>query len=95
MTERVSDQPRSTIAELRAQVNPETAHYSRVDASLHASQCRSCHATPLYWITTGMGKKLLVDCDVPGGERPNSVKDGKGIAHFGTCVDAKMWSKRT
>jgi hypothetical protein len=94
MTEKVSDQPRATIADLRAKVVPTTAHYFRVDASTRASQCRSCHATPVYWIVTGMGKRLLVDCDIAGGERPNGTKDGRGIAHFGTCPDSKMWSKR-
>jgi hypothetical protein len=84
-----------TVVELRAKVTAKGPWFE-VELGTRAAQCRSCRTTPLYWIVTANGKKLLVDCDVQGGWRPGSEGNlnGRGVAHFATCPDAKMWSKR-
>lgn len=59
----------------------------------------SCQAQ-VYWIERGRiraGKavpgtvRLAVDCDVDGGQRPDSFSEGAGVAHFTTCPDASKF----
>jgi hypothetical protein len=32
-----------------------------------------------------------VDTDVPGGSDPDSMTDGRGVAHYQTCPDANQF----
>ncbi len=83
---------------------PKNAPMYDVPAGTRPSQCRgsNCNAT-IYWITRPNGKKMPVDCEVEGGWKPsespdpdqgdllgepNVPRDGRGVSHFQTCVDA-------
>lgn len=60
-----------------------------------ASQCRSCRAT-IYWIELPSGKRMPVDCDVDGGQKPDAsslTPDGTGVSHFATCPDAARFRR--
>lgn len=78
-----------------------------VPANTPAAQCRSCHQT-IYWVCTFSGKRMPVDCDVEGGQRPRRPAPqgddghgpgmtfgmpGRGVSHFATCGDADRWRK--
>jgi len=58
------------------------------------SRCRSPECgKDIYWIERPRKNKpgtarVPVDCDVPGGEFPDSFSAGKGVSHFKTCVAA-------
>ena len=84
-----------TVAQLRAKVTSRGPWFT-VPIGTRPAQCRSCQTIPLFWVTTQNNKKLLVDCDVDGGWRPGAPGelDGQGVAHFATCPQGKMWSKR-
>lgn len=56
-----------------------------------------------YWIETKPGKRLPVDCDVEGGNRPSITAGpnyqnvrtmGRGVSHFTTCPHANEYSHR-
>lgn len=68
----------------------------------------TCEA-PIYFIRTARGKWLPVDCNVEGGTAPSvavddsqldlmnggeTVHEGWGVAHFGTCVDRQRFHAR-
>lgn len=53
---------------------------------------RVCRAT-IYWVTTENGKRMPVDCDVPGGHEPTEREDGQGVSHWGTCADAERFRR--
>lgn len=73
-----------------------------VPAYVRPSVCTgsSC-GKEIFWIqrlsTAKKGKnvgklvKVPVNCDVPGGQRPDGVVDGKGHNHHSDCVDAKRF----
>jgi hypothetical protein len=42
----------------------------------------------IYWITTGNGKPMPINCDVPGGKLPTGRDPGQGIPHFADCPEA-------
>lgn len=82
---------------------PKPSHI--VAAGTPASRCRhpECDAV-IYWTETKNGKRMPVDCDVPGGRHPSAVSgvahqsdifggaadafDGLGVSHFATCKRA-------
>lgn len=63
----------------------------------HQKPDGSCMAE-VYWITRsrmkqgrpipGTSTRVPVDCDITGGSRPDSWTAGRGVNHYGTCVDA-------
>lgn len=58
------------------------------------SECRSCRHTPLYWITTKKGKKMLVDCHAGTGcVAPSEERPGRGVSHFIACPQRNKWRK--
>jgi hypothetical protein len=67
-----------------------------VPANTMKTRCASCGRTG-YWVDMpeGYGKnnRILVDCRPTGCIEPSASehRDGKGIAHFATCPDAKEW----
>jgi hypothetical protein len=68
------------------------AIYFAVPPGTPPGQCRSCHA-PVYWIVTGHGKRMPVDCEVDGAQRPGR-DPGRGVSHFATCPHAAQHRKR-
>ena len=64
-----------------------------------ASRCRAeaCRQE-IYWVerpkmrkgqpVPGQTARIPVDCAVDGGQTPDSLQDGRGVNHFGTCVAA-------
>lgn len=85
--------PRRTIEELRALITPNDQFY-KINAGTRRSPCRSCLAS-VYWGKTPAGKAAQLDADVDGGLHPTQSEAGKGVLHFKTCPDAKMWSKKS
>jgi hypothetical protein len=65
-----------------------------VPAGTQPGECRStnCRAT-IYWVLTGNGKRMPVDCDVPGGAEPTARESGQGVSHFATCADANRFRR--
>lgn len=59
----------------------------------HRKPGGSCRAE-IYWIERPrVGKpgtaRVPVDCDVEGGQAPDSLSEGRGVSHFTTCVDVR------
>jgi hypothetical protein len=79
---------RGTLAELRARVK-KTGPWFLVPKQAKETSCRSCDAKGLFWVVTGSGRRMIVDCIVAGGKLPDGVDDGKGVAHFATCPYAE------
>lgn len=77
-----------------------------VPAGARPAHCSSCGAE-IYWVITGKGRRMPVDCNVPGGQvpfgrtaigaeqldGPDAILDGKGISHFATCPQAAQHRK--
>lgn len=69
----------------------------------HKQPGGSCRAE-VFWIRRPRMKKgapvpgtsvlVSVDCAVDGGQRPNSLTDGKGLNHFGNCPDAERFHRK-
>lgn len=74
------------VEQMRERIKPSGPWFT-VPAMTRPFRCRSCNADG-YWITTNAGERMLVDCDVRGGTRPNNADDGKGVAHWATCPTA-------
>jgi len=96
-----------TVAELRAKVT-EKGPWFDVPAATRVEHCRSCR-TDVFWIRTAAGKAMPVDCDVPGGKRPERAEpdlsddgsgrmyepaDGRGVSHFATCPQSPLWRNK-
>ena len=69
-----------------------------VPAATPQAECRSCRA-PIYWIITGAGHRMPIDCAVEGGSPPTDGRSvtgdqylpalpGRGVSHFATCPNA-------
>lgn len=61
----------------------------------HRKEGGSCRA-PIYWIERPrVGKpgiaRVPVDCDVAGGSAPDSMSEGRGVIHYQTCPDARLF----
>ena len=79
---------------------PERPQWETIPSSTPASVCRgeNCGA-PIYWIerksrnkkTPNRTVRVPVDTDVPGGSDPDSMTDGRGVAHYQTCPDANQF----
>lgn len=69
-----------------------SAQFFAVPAATSPGQCRSCKAV-VFWIETGSGKKMPIDCDVDGGAEPSARSGGQGVSHFVTCPDRDTWRK--
>lgn len=39
----------------------------------------------------GATVRVPVNCDVPGGQRPDSMQEGKGLTHYADCPDAEQF----
>lgn len=63
----------------------------------------TCGRQDIYWIETRWGRRMPIDCAVPGGREPSAKfdpaqqdlfggrtepRDGRGVSHFETCKDA-------
>lgn len=68
------------------------AQFFAVPAGTPIASCRSCGRT-IYWIVTGSGKRMPIDCTVPGAAAPTAKDGGQGVSHFATCPDANTWRK--
>lgn len=77
---------------------PDKPQWETVPHNTPASTCTgkrrggTCEQT-VYWIERpkkggkpGMAR-IPVDCDVEGGQSPDSLQDGRGVSHFQTCDD--------
>ena len=50
----------------------------------------------IYWIRTAKGKRMPIDCEIDGAQRPRIEKTadgaihylGRGVPHFATCPQA-------
>lgn len=60
--------------------------------SLRVVHCRSCNAE-IVWLKTKAGKSMPVDAATvkPG---DTEFEHGRHMSHFGTCPQAKRWSKK-
>lgn len=68
-----------------------------VPADTPASTCRgkSC-GKEIYWIRSGGGKPMPIDCHAGEGCRPPALMSpGYGVIHFATCVDFKEFHRST
>lgn len=106
LEEGVEEQQRapSTARAKRSRVGggPRMSVLETVPAYVRPAVCtgQNC-GKEIFWIqrlsTAKKGKnvgklvKVPINCDVPGGQRPNSVVDGKGLNHYEDCVDAKRF----
>lgn len=80
-----------TVDELRARVT-EKGPWFVVDPGSRIAHCRSCHVM-IYWAITDSGKRIPVDCDVPGGSHPGPSLTGRGVSHFATCPAAASFRR--
>lgn len=89
-----------TVEELRARIKPDAPKFD-VPADAKPMLCRSCGAM-MYMVRQPSGKLLPVDVLVEGGVMPRRAETvngnglearvGRGVAHFATCPQGKMWS---
>lgn len=97
--------PMSTVDQLRAKVTPKGPWFE-VPSGTAEADCAKCDADALYWIITAANKRMLVDCGVPGGQKPMGVTisgrgdnddsaHGRGVAHFATCPHAASFRRRS
>jgi hypothetical protein len=54
-----------------------------------AASCRK----QIYWITTGSGKHMPIDCNVEGGKPPTGREPGHGVPHWATCPEAGTFKR--
>lgn len=73
---------------------PDHPQWRDVPKGTPVSACKGkdCGA-PIYWTEQPRKNKpgtsrIPVDCDVDGGQSPDSLQDGKGVSHFQTCPNA-------
>jgi hypothetical protein len=68
-----------------------------IPAGTRAGQCRGreCRET-IYFVDNGRGngKTIPISCDVDGSFEPTDSAEGRGVSHFGTCVNANDFSRR-
>lgn len=86
---------------------PRLPTWERVPAGTNPSICGghrkpggSCRAE-IFWIerpkmrqgrpVPGVTVRVPVDCEVDGGQRPDSFTEGKGVTHYSTCPDAEQF----
>lgn len=71
----------------------KTVQWFTVPAGTPSAECRGCRQT-VYWIITEAGRRMPVNCDVPGGLRPVRFggaaerDNGRGLSHFADCPQA-------
>lgn len=74
---------------------PKTHTWYDVPAGTQPGQCKApaCKAV-IYWIVTGSGARMPVDCEEVGGFEPEPSAAGRGVAHWGTCADPEFFRRK-
>jgi hypothetical protein len=73
---------------------PRPPFYFDVPMGTPCVPCKgsSCNVS-VFWIRTPKNRPMPVDCTAPDCYPPTSTTSGRGISHFGTCVDAAKFRK--